>query len=115
MGMESFGKKAKNAIRAAVLGSSVVAGAAATEGALDINKAEAQTYTQQSNGNNSPNIIGSGNVVNRGGSEIVTPGGNIVRMPGMGKPNIVTNPDGSIRQESRGDNSPNIIERKFRQ
>lgn len=112
MGMESFGKK----IRAAVLGASVVGGAVTTEGALDMHKAEAQTIHQESGGNNSPNIIGDNNVVNGGGrNEIRTPDGNIVRMPGLGRPNIATSPDGSIRQESHGDNSPNIIDKRFRQ
>lgn len=106
--MEKFGKRAKDVLRAAVLGGAIISGAAADAGS---NKAEAQT-TQFSSGAGSPNIIGSGNVVNRGGNyEIRTPGGNVVRMDGVGKPNIAINPDGSIRQESRGSNSPNIIDK----
>ncbi|HUO49975.1 MAG TPA: hypothetical protein VMU25_00125 [Candidatus Paceibacterota bacterium] len=94
--MESFGKKAKNAIRAAVLGSSVVAGAAATESALDLNKAEAQTITQQSHGNNSPNVVSGGDVFIQGsGTE--------------GHPNVHLNNAGSIQQKSQFDNSPNVI------
>ena len=104
MGMEGFRKKAKDVIKAAIVGGSLISGAAA----------EAQTYKQQSYGDNSPNIIGSGNAVNRGGNtEFRTPGGNIVRMDGTGKPNISSDRGGSIRQESRGNNSPNIIDKKF--
>jgi hypothetical protein len=113
MGMESL-KKAKNVIRAAVLGSSVLAGAAATEKALEINNAEAQT-TQINRGNNGVNIVGNGNVVDMGkNTTIVTPNGNVVRGDNL-KPHIYVSPDGSIRQESYGENNINIIDRKSRQ
>lgn len=96
MGLDSFGKRAKNAIRAAVLGGATIAGAAAAESALKANDAEAQTITQQSRGNNSPNIISGGNVIFNGSGEI-------------GKPNISTRTEGNIHQRSERDNSPNII------
>ena len=71
--MKDLGERAKNAIRAAVLGGSVVAGAAASESATEINKAKAQTIRQESRGSNSPNIIGSGNVIIRGTGEAGKP------------------------------------------
>ena len=95
MGMESFGK-AKEILRAAVLGGSVVVGAVASEGAMGINRAEAQTVHQESSGNNSPNIIGRGNVIIHGTGE-------------TGKPNISTRTEGPIHQRSEHDSSPNII------
>lgn len=71
------------------------AAAAAALGKLGVDSAEAQIY-QRSQGSNSPNIIGGGNVVIGGGS-------------GEGKPNVSIRKEGPIRQESTRDNSPNII------
>lgn len=72
------------------------AAAAAALGKLGIDSAQAQIY-QRSEGSNSPNIIGGGNVVIGGGRGE------------EGKPNVSTRKEGPIRQESTRDNSPNII------
>jgi len=94
--MESFGKKAKNAIRAAVLGGAVISGAAGADTGLLKGQAEAQTVTQQTSGSNSPNIFSGGNVTIQGLGE-------------NGHPNISTNTEGSIQQRSEHESSPNII------
>lgn len=96
MGIEDFAKKT---IRAAVVGGTLLSGAAAAD--ATVHKADAQTINQQSSGNNSsgnnsPNIISGGRVTING----IGSGGN---------PNVSSRSEGPINQESRRDNSPNVV------
>lgn len=102
--MENFGKqkqekpKQRGGLMAGLAALGVASGVAMT--GLPAEPAHAETITQKTMGDNSPNIV------NNDGGTIT------IDMDGSGgdvHPNVSESGDGSIHQESRGAGSPNVI------